>query len=183
MLFFLLCLIFHARCFSWSFNCCKLFATSPNFPSPTVQSASIPERRGLQPVAGPICSQNPKMQAALVGSWRPHHLCLCVQELPDTQPGEHRLPAASCSSLVPKLWLLHPWQHVLQRGKCPGSRGALLKPGLKALVTPRARMNWTALPEHHFLHPRRFIEAPHESPSLTEHPPPRQRCPPHLSLC
>lgn len=116
MLFFLLCLIFHARCFSWSFNCCKLFATSPNFPSPAVQSASIPERRGLQPVAGPICSQNPKMQAAPVGSWRPHHLCLCVQELPDTQPGEHRLPAASCSSLVPKLWLLHPWQHVLQRG-------------------------------------------------------------------
>lgn len=60
--------------------------------------------------------RTPKMQAALVGSWRPHHLCLCVQELPDTQPGEHRLPAASCSSLVPKLWLLHPWQHVLQRG-------------------------------------------------------------------
>lgn len=89
----------------------------------------------------------------------------------------------SCGSCIPGSTFCSVEWRSCTTGKCPGSRGALLKPGLKALVTPRARMNWTVLPEHHFLHPRRFIEAPHESPSLTEHPPPRQRCPPHLFLC
>lgn len=77
MLFFLPCLIFHARCFSYSFKCfiiCKLVATSPSFPFPAAVSASIAVRRDCslweaqksnQLNPGEDHKNLPQMQAAL----------------------------------------------------------------------------------------------------------------------
>lgn len=221
MLFFLLCLIFHARCFSCSFNYCKLFATSPSFPLPAVGSASVPKRSGLQPLAGPKeqsaqpwggPQKPPQTQAALehrgLPRWLPgafKHLCVCA-------PGRRDIPAPGHSSwqtaggsqaprsqrvpvLVNKPWHLHPWQHIVQHemrsstplGNRPGSREALLKPRTKDADATQSRCELDLakpiLLEHHFLHPRRFMKVPHESPTLTKHlpPPPRQGCPPRLS--
>lgn len=101
---------------------------------------------------------------------------------PARQQGDHRLPAASmfqscctgCDTSIPdSTFSSLKGRSSTPLGKCPGSREAQLKPRTKGTDATQSRYELDLariiLLEHHFLYPRRFMEGPHESPTLTKH--------------